>query len=98
MCMQSYCLVLRSQLVHECQSWKGAVLKGFSQLLPSQVIPPSLRGLGDQPSGPWPPGPPLSPLHCLHGLSVCRCVCDVCECRAVPRVGGYLCSTVLAQS
>lgn len=25
--MQSCCLVLRSQLVHECQSWKGLSLK-----------------------------------------------------------------------
>lgn len=32
-CMQSCYLVLRSQLVHECQSWKGPVFKGLSQLL-----------------------------------------------------------------
>lgn len=46
-CMQSRCLALRSQLVHECQSWKGPVFRCLlSQLLASQVIAPSLAGQG----------------------------------------------------
>lgn len=101
-CMQSHCLALRSQLVHECQSWKRPVFRGhLSQLLTSKVIPPSLGGAGPQAE----PGPALRTpvswfsalsLHCSTSmwLSGCPCVCDVwCECRAMPRVGGDLCST-----
>ena len=98
-CMQSRCLALRSQLVRECQSWKGPVFRCLlSQLLASQVIAPSLGGAGaqgqsqDQPSGPWPPGPRLS---CPTALPPCGCPSvPVCVTRGVSaglcRGGGYL--------
>lgn len=73
-CMQSHCLALGSQPMHECQNWKGPVFRGhLSQILTSKVIPPSPGGAGALAE----PGPALRtlaswsshlPLHCTTSM------------------------------
>lgn len=104
--MQSHCLALRSQLVPEYQSWKGPVCRDrLSQLLLQRCYLHTEEGQGLRKGQGHPGGPGLvlcspPPLHRLGvDVTVRVCVCDVwCECRGVPRVGGYLALTVSAQS
>lgn len=105
-CMQSHCLALASQLVHECQNWKGPVLRGhLSQILAPKVIPPSPGGAGALAE----PGPALRtlaswyphlPLHCTTSCGFpAVLVCVMCGVSAGlcwgggGRKGGSLCST-----